>query len=70
MLISFKDIQSLPGPLGQVVDGTQNANSHRSNSLDQILDFLIGAFTCLTPPRRPAAVQLAAWFGYYNSSYI
>ena len=28
MLISFKDIQSLPGPLGQVVDGTQNANSH------------------------------------------
>ena len=28
MFVSFKDIQSLPGPLGQVVDGTQNANSH------------------------------------------
>ena len=24
MFVSFKDIQSLPGPLGQVVDGTQN----------------------------------------------
>ena len=28
MFVGFKDIQSLPGPLGQVVDGTQNANPH------------------------------------------
>ena len=28
MSISFKNITLLSGPLGQVVDGTQNANSH------------------------------------------
>ena len=28
MSISFKNITPLTGPLAQVVDGTQNANSH------------------------------------------
>ena len=56
MLISFKDIPSLPGPLGQVVDGTQNANSHNGgrsaledDKVKDLIRFLGQTLLCFYP---------------------
>ena len=61
MLISFKDIQSLPGPLGQVVDGTQNANSHNGgrsaleeDKVKDLIRFLGQTLLCFYPAATTA----------------
>ena len=62
MFVSFKDIQSLPGPLGQVVDGTQNANSHNGgrtvveeDRIKDVIRFLAHTILCFYPAATTAA---------------
>jgi hypothetical protein len=56
MSISFKNITLLAGPLGQVVDGTQNANSHNGgrtaveeDRIKDVIRFLAHTILCFYP---------------------
>ena len=61
MSISFKDIQPLSGPLGQVVDGTQNANSHNGgrtvveeDKIKDVIRFMAQTLLCFYPAANTA----------------
>ena len=63
MSISFKNITPLTGPLAQVVDGTQNANSHNGgrsvldeDRIKDIIRFLCHTLLCFYPAATTASL--------------